>query len=217
MQRNYDSSLVKTAFPFHEHLTRIYCTSIYEIAKSHLRKKKWQKLDITCSSSCCCLSRVWRSIYCLISRKKLCGVCTKTLKKTDKRITCVICKKQVHIRCNLLTRENFKNISISRNDEDRFCINCIDENMPFSKLSENEFSLINKFGIISINDEHDQLDFLTSIQNANLKNINDIIKKLPLKMRMIMKPLLILTVSIITQKNLWNSKLRHPKRFPSFI
>ena len=107
--------------------------------------------------------------------KEICGVCTKTVKKTDKRITCVCCTNKVHIRCNLLTIENFK--EIEQNGKDHICINCIDMNIPFSKLSDNEFSLLNKFGITRINEETDQLKFLTSSENAHLQNINVILQR----------------------------------------
>ena len=110
----------------------------------------------------------------LKSMKELCGVCTKTLIKTDKRIACAICHNKVHIRCNLLTREDFKNID--KDGEDYLCISCIDENIPFSKLSENEFSLLNIFGIIRINEEQNQLNFLTPAQSAHLKNINEVLQ-----------------------------------------
>ena len=107
--------------------------------------------------------------------REVCGVCIKTLKITDKRITCVICKNNVHIRCNLLTIENFKHIGV--NGEDHICINCTDDNIPFSKLSENEFCLLNEFGITRVNEESDQINFFTSAQNAHLQNINDILQR----------------------------------------
>ena len=103
--------------------------------------------------------------------KELCGVCSKIVKTTDKRISCCVCKNKVHIKCNLLTRENLKRID--ENGKDTLCIICIELNIPFSKLSENEFSLLNQFGIVRINEEHDQLNFLSSAQNAHLNTINE--------------------------------------------
>ena len=105
---------------------------------------------------------------------ELCGVCAKTLKKTDKRILCTICKNKVHIKCNLLTRENFKNIN---NADDYLCINSTDDKIPFSMLPENEFNLLVQFGITSINEEHDQLHVLSPAQNPHLKNINEILQR----------------------------------------
>ena len=107
--------------------------------------------------------------------KEVCGVCVKTLKITDKKITCVICKNNVHIRCNLLTIENFKYIGI--NGEDYIFINCTDENIPFSKLSENEFCLLNEFRITRLNEETDQINFFTSAQTAHLQNMNGILQR----------------------------------------
>ena len=106
--------------------------------------------------------------------KELCGVCTKTLKKTDKRVSCCLCKNNVHIKCNLLTKEHLK--KIYEHGENFLCINCVDANIPFSKLSENEFSLLNQYGIVRINEETDQLNFLSPAQNAHLNNISEVLK-----------------------------------------
>ena len=106
--------------------------------------------------------------------KELCGVCSKIVKTTDKIISCCVCKNKVHIKCNLLTREHLKRID--ENGKDTLCIICIELNIRFYELSENEFSLLNQFGIVRINEEHDQLNFLSSAQNAHLNSINEVLQ-----------------------------------------
>ena len=69
-----------------------------------------------------------------------CGVCQKAVAKTHKAIECDVCKKLIHIKCNKFDENEYK---LFQNYPDKcfYCIKCISENVPFSKLNNNEFSI----------------------------------------------------------------------------
>ena len=81
---------------------------------------------------------------------------------------CVVCKKNIRAdkgkKGTLLTYET------------QLCEKCSIETFPFGKLSENEFQLLNKFGISNITDEELQINLLSPTQNAQLKAINDLVQ-----------------------------------------
>ena len=58
-----------------------------------------------------------------------------------------------------------------------FCNKCTDAIFPFSKLSNNEFTLLNSFGILNSNDDKNDIDFLSSSQHARLKTINEVLHR----------------------------------------
>ena len=82
-----------------------------------------------------------------------CGVCEQSVAKNHKAIECDICKKWVHIKCNLLNKKDYAFYQNPDNISEIFiCITCMSNNIPFSKLNNNEFHVSVKKGIINSND-----------------------------------------------------------------
>ena len=81
-----------------------------------------------------------------------CGVCQKAVAKNHKAICCDICQKWIHIKCNNLNKNDYKFFQ-ENIDEQFFCVNCIAENIAFSKLNNNEFVISVKKGIINSNEK----------------------------------------------------------------
>ena len=75
----------------------------------------------------------------------------------------------------------FDKISVKGNNKKqriaRHCKKCLEGNTPISKITENEFHLINTFGIINTNDENSEIDFFSASQKAHLKSINEVLQR----------------------------------------
>lgn len=90
-----------------------------------------------------------------------CGVCKESVGENHKAIKCNICELWIHIKCNNLDKNDYAYFQDLKNEEeDFFCINCVSENLPFSKLNNNEFSISVKKGVINSDDKH--VDFVPS-------------------------------------------------------
>ena len=90
-----------------------------------------------------------------------CGVCSKTVAFNHKAIICDICQKWIHIGCNKLDDKDYKYFQDDVNlDEEFFCINCVADNVAFSRLNNNEFSVSVKKGVI--NSEEVDTNFIQS-------------------------------------------------------
>ena len=102
----------------------------------------------------------------MVSTRNKCVICTKTLKvdKGDKS----------------KNRKNCDHLN-------QFCKKCLDEIFPFSQLSENEFQLLNKYGINNITGEESQINLLSPTENAHLKAINALIQNLRNLMKMLVQ------------------------------
>ena len=88
-----------------------------------------------------------------------CGVCSKSVAKNHKAILCDLCNKWIHLKCNNLGKTDYVIFQDEKNaDRQIFCINCISDNVPFSKLNNNKFiTSVKKVVIIS----HDKvIDFI---------------------------------------------------------
>ena len=71
-----------------------------------------------------------------------CGVCNKSVNKNHRALQCDICSKWIHIKCNLLNKTNYS--LLENSTEPWFCINCINHNIPYSNIPNNELELINQ-------------------------------------------------------------------------
>ena len=63
-----------------------------------------------------------------------CGICNKKIRKNSAE--CNICKQQIHMKCNRLSKKEYD--FYKNNPKDFYCINCIAKNIPFSNLTDNE-------------------------------------------------------------------------------
>jgi len=99
-----------------------------------------------------------------------CGVCSKPVADTHRAIACDICQKWIHIKCNNFDKNDYK--FFQNNSEECFiCKNCISDNVAFSNLNNNEFSISVKKGIINSNDT--SLDFnISNYQQQLIDRLN---------------------------------------------
>ena len=61
-----------------------------------------------------------------------CALCTKTVRKNQKHLYCVSCKKWYHLRCTQLLVTDFELIS----HDDWYCSNCLAELFPFTNADD---------------------------------------------------------------------------------
>ena len=69
-----------------------------------------------------------------------CLTCKKTVSKTHKAICCDACNQWIHIKCNLINQKTY--VHLQRTNASWFCIHCIRSVVPFSELSNEEFTKI---------------------------------------------------------------------------
>ena len=106
-----------------------------------------------------------------------CKVCNKNVNNNHKSIQCdnKLCNQWVHMKCNLLNNNDYK---ILQNSDDAFyCIKCIEKNIPFSKLSNNEFNISVTKAINTNDDEETHLQFFSDDQQNYLKKINNMLNR----------------------------------------
>ena len=75
----------------------------------------------------------------------LCKICNVSVNTGDNAIVCDICNSWVHTRCNWLDKKDYKAF---QNDHDKsfYCLLCMNDVMPYSKLNDNEFERISAKG-----------------------------------------------------------------------
>ena len=110
--------------------------------------------------------------------KLSCKVCNKNINKNHTVIKCAnkACDQWVHIKCNLMNKKEFEHLKL-RNDP-FFCIICLEDNIPFTKLSDNEFYFAIIKGInTQLCDDNIKVQFFSEHQKKYIKNINDLLKR----------------------------------------
>ena len=80
-----------------------------------------------------------------------CGICNKTIGKNHRAIRCSICNYKVHIKCNKTDVKSYENIEKTK--EACICLTCKEENLPFFKLTNEQFKLMEN--AINIDDDND--------------------------------------------------------------
>ena len=106
-----------------------------------------------------------------------CGVCSRHVAFNHKAIVCDICQKWVHLKCNKLDNKDYNFFQDDINfDEKFYCLNCVSDNIAFSNLNNNEFSVSVTNGINNL-DEIDTnfvpSDFQRHIFNQLNSEINN--------------------------------------------
>ena len=96
-----------------------------------------------------------------------CGICHKSVASNHKAIECTLCLNWVHIRCNILSQKDYS-FHKKNTSEPFFCLNCLAENIPFSKLNSNEFDISVKKGVINSSDA--RVDFVPTNFQKNIFN-----------------------------------------------
>ena len=115
-----------------------------------------------------------------------CGICNKTIGKNHRVIRCIICNHKVHIKCNKTDVKSYE--IIKKTNEPCICINCKEENLPFSKLTDEQFKLMSN--AINIDDDKDLAyslfppeslkSLFRGINEVTNENINDETEELPI-------------------------------------
>ena len=85
------------------------------------------------------------------SPRNPCSTCHKNINTNHRALYCNSCGLFVHIKCNLLNNNDFLRFKKEGDDVPFFCITCISENIPFSKLTKPELLLDNKAINLPIN------------------------------------------------------------------
>ena len=69
-----------------------------------------------------------------------CGICKKPVAVTHNAINCDLCLEWVHAKCNYIYKTSYNNLKIC--DEPWYCKKCIQNNTPFSNLSDEMLKLV---------------------------------------------------------------------------
>ena len=69
--------------------------------------------------------------------KNPCKICEKPVAITHDALQCDLCNIWIHRKCNKINKQTYK--LLQRCDASWFCIKCMDENLPFSNLDNEEF------------------------------------------------------------------------------
>ena len=87
------------------------------------------------------------------SEESPCSICNKPVSFAQNGIECDGCWKWVHSRCNKLDKKGYE--YHSKHPEAQFtCLQCLEDHIPLSKLDNNQFNLLQKYGVNYISDEH---------------------------------------------------------------
>ena len=71
---------------------------------------------------------------------KKCGVCDKTIASNHRKLSCSLCVKYVHLKCNKFDKNDHEYYQKNKH-LDFYCINCLHDNLPLVSLKDNEFKL----------------------------------------------------------------------------
>ena len=104
-----------------------------------------------------------------------CSFCKKGVHENHKSIFCDYCEQWIHYKCNLLNLKEYNKLEEIDDDKAWYCINCIPDIFPFSKLNENEFY----FSVVEGNDNYnfEHMDFATPNQKAKYARMNNFINE----------------------------------------
>ena len=106
----------------------------------------------------------------------LCNACDKNINKNHKAVKCDICNQRLHIKCNLMNKKDFEHKLASK--DLLFCVKCLENNIPFTKLTDDEFKLSITQGInTQLSEDNNKIQFFSQQQKKYLKNINDVLQR----------------------------------------
>ena len=95
-----------------------------------------------------------------------CSSCTKNVNKNHRAVLCDSCEMWIHIKCNYLNLTDYN--KLKRDPLPFLCINCLNQTIPFSKLTDNELIPLIKKGIITPENNASQSTF--SPHTAQMQN-----------------------------------------------
>ena len=95
-----------------------------------------------------------------------CSTCEKPVTYAQNALECDNCFKWTHIRCNKLDKKGYE--YHNKHPEAPFtCLNCLEDNVPLSKLDNNQFNLLQKYGVNYITDENN-LNYAPRVRDQKL-------------------------------------------------
>ena len=112
--------------------------------------------------------------------KNPCVLCKKFIAKTHRALRCDICSGLVHIKCNNVTPSSYLRYMDNKNDpsitvkDNWYCISCINSQLPFGLLNNNQF-YINSKGILSESTLENMNFSLSHADKKIVKQISNII------------------------------------------
>ena len=75
----------------------------------------------------------------IILNTDYCKVCSKKVGKRHRAVQCDICDYWNHIKCDGIDSKTYEKLKKSTESEKHICITCKEENIPFQKVSDNEY------------------------------------------------------------------------------
>ena len=104
-----------------------------------------------------------------------CSSCEKNFNINHRAIQCDICDQWIHLKCNFLNSKDYDSLKIS---EDPFiCIKCFETIIPFSKLSNKEFTISVINGVNGFNNDKTNIDFLPPSEINTVIELNNFINQ----------------------------------------
>ena len=65
-----------------------------------------------------------------------CGICSRNINKNHRYLQCVMCKYRFHMKCNKIDTNAYNKM---KDNEDIICLKCMEGNIPFHTLTDNQF------------------------------------------------------------------------------
>ena len=104
-----------------------------------------------------------------------CSKCTRNVQNNHLAIECSSCNLWSHIKCNNISRKQYKFFQENTN-ETFFCLKCLENEIPFSKLNDNEFESFLKYEVLeSENNINIRLN-TSPAQQTIINKINNLIE-----------------------------------------
>ena len=100
-----------------------------------------------------------------------CNICDKTIAKNHRKLSCSLCDKDVHIKCNTYSVKDYDQ---AKEANDFFCMKCISDILPFSSLNDVQYKMAITKGILNTQDTNLNIS-LTPFQQKLCNELNTMI------------------------------------------
>ena len=102
---------------------------------------------------------------------RTCGICNRRIATNQNFIHCDLCSNLAHVKCNKFDDKQYK--KYLKDENATFCLKCIQENLPFLKLNDEQ--LLFTMDGIDYPDEIEVNDFfLNESQMSIINKINNL-------------------------------------------
>lgn len=100
-----------------------------------------------------------------------CGICYKNVSNNHKAVFCNKCNLFVHIKCNDISVQEYRELENAPDEIHWFCKRCIKEMFPFGSLENDELSVLYNFDLPSFVEILPP--FETTLDLVNLPSLSD--------------------------------------------